>query len=74
MSAGAKIINDIRLGDNVMVSANAVVNKPFDKPNILLVGIPAVEKREQAPWYEKEDKKHHDRVKEIDARALQYGL
>lgn len=42
IGAGAKIIGDIVLGDNITVGANAVVTKSFPGNNIL-VGIPAKE-------------------------------
>jgi serine O-acetyltransferase len=38
---GAKIFGDIRIGDNVRIGANAVVNKSFPDGNGLLAGIPA---------------------------------
>ncbi len=38
---GAKIYGDIELGNNIAISANAVVNKSFKKDNILLAGNPA---------------------------------
>lgn len=38
---GAKIFGDIKLGNNVTIGANAVVNKSFDEDRLTLVGIPA---------------------------------
>ena len=38
---GAKIFGDIKLGNNVTIGANAVVNKSFDEDGLTLVGIPA---------------------------------
>lgn len=40
IGAGAKILGGIKLGDSIVVGANAVVLQSFTK-NILLVGIPA---------------------------------
>ena len=39
---GAKIYGDIKLGNNIAISANAVVNKSFEEDNILLAGNPAI--------------------------------
>ena len=39
---GAKIYGDIKLANNIAISANAVVNKSFEEENILLAGNPAV--------------------------------
>lgn len=45
LGVGAKIIGDIRLGNNIKVGANAVVTKNFLQNNVTLVGIPAREVR-----------------------------
>lgn len=45
LSTGAKILNDISLGNFVTVAANAVVNKSFPESNCLLAGVPAFEKK-----------------------------
>jgi len=38
---GAKVFGGIKIGNNVLIGANAVVNKSFDEDNIVLAGIPA---------------------------------
>lgn len=38
---GAKIFGDITIADNVVIGANAVVNKNFLSPNVSIAGIPA---------------------------------
>lgn len=38
---GAKILGDIKLGNNITIGANAVVTKSFPENNITLTGIPA---------------------------------
>lgn len=38
---GAKLFGDIRIGDNVAIGANAVVNKSFPEGNVTLGGVPA---------------------------------
>jgi len=40
---GAKLFGAIKLGDNIAIGANAVVNKSFTKGNITIGGIPAKE-------------------------------
>lgn len=41
IGVGAIIIGNVRLGNNVRIAANAVVNKSFQEDNVLLAGIPA---------------------------------
>lgn len=43
LGIGAKVIGNVKLGDNVTVGANAVVTKSFEN-NCTVVGIPAVKK------------------------------
>ena len=38
---GVKMFGNIRIGNNVTIGANAVVNKSFEQDNITLVGVPA---------------------------------
>lgn len=38
---GAKLFGAIRIGDNVMIGANAVVNRSFEKGNCRIAGVPA---------------------------------
>lgn len=41
LGVGAKIIGNIKLGDEVKVGCNAVVCKSCDKDSVILIGIPA---------------------------------
>lgn len=41
IAPGAKLFGNIHLGDNVVIGANAVVNKSFPEGNITLGGVPA---------------------------------
>ena len=43
LGIGAKVIGDVKLGNQVIVGANAVVTRSFANDNIILVGIPARE-------------------------------
>lgn len=38
---GAVIIGDIKIADNITIGANAVVNKSFIEPGIMIAGVPA---------------------------------
>tara|TARA_B100000949_G_C13958928_1_gene316079 strand:+ start:21 stop:569 length:549 start_codon:yes stop_codon:yes gene_type:complete len=38
---GVKLFGPIKIGNNVQIGANAVVNKTFNEDNIVLAGIPA---------------------------------
>lgn len=38
---GAKIFGDIKLGSNIAIGANTVVNKTFEESNVTIAGIPA---------------------------------
>lgn len=40
LAPGAKLFN-VRIGNNVKIGANAVVNKSFEKDNVILAGVPA---------------------------------
>ena len=41
LSAGAKIMIDVHLDDDVIVGANAVVTKSVTEPNVVVAGVPA---------------------------------
>lgn len=50
VSTGARILNDVKLGNYVTVAANAVVNKNFEDHG-LLIGVPAELKKCEDEWY-----------------------
>lgn len=41
IASGARLIGDIKIGNNVAIGANAVVTKSFDENHVTLAGIPA---------------------------------
>ena len=41
IAVGAKLFGNIKLGSNITVGANAVVDKSFDKDGVTIAGIPA---------------------------------
>ena len=38
---GAKIFGKITIADGIHIGANSVVNKSFNEPNVVIVGVPA---------------------------------
>lgn len=75
LSAGAKIIKDICLGNNVTISTNSVVNKNYPNDNVLLVGMPAqIIKTAYPAWYERDGDSFQNRVKRVESLKKQMGL
>jgi serine O-acetyltransferase len=74
LSAGAKVLNDIKLGDNVSVGANAIVNKSFEESNCLLVGIPAIKIKDTEPWYKRDGEEYIRRVYKCEELKRNMGL
>lgn len=70
MATGAKITAKINLGDGITVGANAVVNKSYGD-NLLLVGIPAISKKNSDIWYQANGDEFARRVEEIEKRRKQ---
>ena len=74
MGTGSKIINDVKIGDNVSVGANAVVDKSFDTNNILLCGVPAVSIKKTDPWYLRDGKEYSRRVNECERLKTSFAF
>ena len=52
LGAGAKIIKRVKLGNNVWIGANSVVNSSFPS-NVVVAGIPSeIKKNNQGGWYQ----------------------
>lgn len=51
LSTGARVVKKLHVADNIIVGANAVLNKSIDTPNVMLAGIPAVVKGDWKPWW-----------------------
>ncbi|MDM1012200.1 hypothetical protein QTJ00_08715 [Clostridium perfringens] len=62
LSSGAKLVKDIRLGNNVTVGVNSVVNKSFEENNLFLVGMPAMVKKDSVEWYIRDGEEYCRRV------------
>ena len=41
IGVGVVIIGDVEIADNIVIGANAVVNKSFLEPGITIAGVPA---------------------------------
>ena len=53
---GAVIYGDILIADNCYIGANAVVNKSFEEPFSVIVGVPAkIVRIESCAWFQKLD-------------------
>lgn len=60
LSTGAVITAKVKLGNNVSIAANSVVNKDYDG-NCLLAGAPATIRKETEPWYRRDGHVYYDR-------------
>ena len=74
LGTGAKMTRKVILGDNVSVGANSLVNNSFPEGNCLLVGTPAVKKKSEVAWYERDGELYNDRVKRIEALKIEMGI
>lgn len=74
LSAGAKIMGALTLGNSVSIAANSLVNKSFGD-NVLLTGMPAIVKREDyQDWYKRDGEKFLERVKTCEQLKSQMNL
>ena len=51
LSTGAKITSKIKLGNNISIGANSLVNKNCEQDNVLLGGMPAKVIKQEETWY-----------------------
>ena len=66
LSAGAKVIGHGEYGEAVSIAANSVANIP-SLAHTLLVGMPAVVKKSDYPfWYERDGEQYLCRVKQVE--------
>ena len=54
LGPGVKLFGDIYLADNIMVGANAVVNRSFAAPSVTIAGVPAVVIKRKGNVYARE--------------------
>lgn len=66
ISTGAKVISKVKIGDNVALGANCVVNKDIPG-NCMAAGIPAKVIKSSQPWYIRDGQEFLDRVTATEA-------
>lgn len=66
LSAGSIISNHVELGNGVTIGANSTLNKGSNLSGVLLVGTPAVVKKESEPWYIRDGERFMTRVEAIE--------
>ena len=71
LATGAKLTSKLTLCDNVSIAANSVVTKSFGS-NIVLVGMPAVVKKNESAWYERDGFAY--RVEAIEKLKSEMGI
>ena len=65
LSSGSQVVGSLVLGDNVSIAAHSLVNKSFGD-NVLLVGSPAIVKKEDyQAWYIRDGEKYMERVNRV---------
>ncbi len=72
LSTGVKITSKLRLGNNISIGANSLVNKSFEKDNLLIGGIPASIIKETEAWYIRDH--YEEKVEKIEKLKKSYGL
>lgn len=72
LSTGAKITGGEHLGNHVVVAANSVVTKSCPDDNVLLVGMPAVQKKKLPDFYASLAGEMKRRVKEVELLKKSY--
>lgn len=71
-ATGVKMTSQIKLGNNISVGANSLVNKDFESGNALIGGIPAKFIKEKREWYSGSDYEH--RINQIEQKRKEYEL
>lgn len=71
LSTGAKVLGDIELGNFTTIGANAVVNKS-EGSNCLLVGIPAVKKRNEDTWMKGSYRERYEACEKLRNSLFEY--
>ena len=74
VAAGAKIMGSIKLGNNISVAAQSLVNKDCMNNNVLLAGSPATIKKKSVAWYERDGLLYSERVRKVKDLKIKYGL
>lgn len=72
LSTGAKITSKIKLGNNISIGANSLVNKSCEQDNVLLAGMPAKVIKQEETWYVRD--LFEEKIKSVEALRKQYEL
>ncbi len=70
LSTGAKITSKIKLGNNISIGANSLVNKDCEQDNVLLAGMPAKVIKQEETWYVRDS--YEERIKRVEDLRKQY--
>lgn len=71
LSTGARVVKKITIADNVIIGANAVLNKSIFTPNVMVAGVPATVKGAWKPWWLGTEVE--ERVKRVEQIKNVYG-
>ena len=74
LSTGAKMTSTLILGDNVSVAANSVVNKSYKDGSCLIAGTPAVFKKAEVAWYNRDGEYYTNLVNKCESLKKEMGL
>ena len=74
LSTGAKMTSTLILGDNVSVAANSVVNKSYKDGCCLIAGTPALFKKAEVAWYNRDGVYYTNMVNKCEFLKKEMGL
>lgn len=74
LATGAKMTSKCRIGDNVSVGANSVVNKDFEEGNVMIAGAPARIIKNADAWYVRDGSFYASKVKQIEILKNEIGV
>ncbi|MCX0378906.1 hypothetical protein LI055_04585 [Clostridium perfringens] len=74
LASGSKLVKDIKLGNNITVGVNSVVNNSFVQNNLLLVGMPAIKKSNSIEWYLRDGTEYSRRVNMCESLKKQLSI
>lgn len=66
LATGAKVTSKCKIGDNVSVGANSLVNQDFLQGNVLIGGMPAKVIKGSLPWYIRDGVEYQRRHNEVE--------
>lgn len=66
LATGVKITRKIKLGDNISIGANSLVNKSYEGNNALIGGMPAEYIKNSDAWYHRDGVAYSERVNRVE--------